>query len=361
MILLNSINTNSAGTSNVTKNILKDMTLDGYEVIVEDNVFFSDVGTSSASLIKINFGTGVDRLCRRFAFLFWGIKKMVKDRHYDKVVIMANYSPFKFPCKKIVIMRHPYLVDHRARSEIKTFKNHLIEYVRLILFRVTLLSTDVLVVQTEAMKTMFVERYPWFRGEVRSISNPVPKSILDFRTRNDICKSEVKSILFYPSRYYSHKNHEFLVGFADRNREALRKKGLKFVITLAQEGEGKHILQKISELKIDDLVLNVAEVRQENLYEYYLNSFCLFFPSKAETFGNSLAEAMCFGLPILALDRPYSRSLCGEAALYFREADTSVLNCIERLAGDWGNYSSSVKAKSMDLMDANDWLNQISS
>ena len=49
----------------------------------------------------------------------------------------------------------------------------------------------------------------------------------------------------------------------------------------------------------------------------YLDSDIFVFPSFTESFGFPMAEAMSYGLPIVASDTPVNREICGEAAVYF--------------------------------------------
>src|SRR3546814_15007679 len=58
----------------------------------------------------------------------------------------------------------------------------------------------------------------------------------------------------------------------------------------------------------------------------YADADALLFPSLDESFGLPLVEAMTLGLPILAAERPYARSLCGDAAVYFHPSTAASLN-----------------------------------
>jgi glycosyltransferase involved in cell wall biosynthesis len=57
-------------------------------------------------------------------------------------------------------------------------------------------------------------------------------------------------------------------------------------------------------------------------------------PSTTESFCFPLAEAMCFGLPVVASDRPFARELCGRAAIYFEPGDPPALARAMRLVVD---------------------------
>lgn len=69
--------------------------------------------------------------------------------------------------------------------------------------------------------------------------------------------------------------------------------------------------------------------------EVYRQADAVFLPSLLETFSATYPEAMAMGKPILASDRPFARSICGEAALYFDPLDVrDALRCILQLRED---------------------------
>ena len=82
--------------------------------------------------------------------------------------------------------------------------------------------------------------------------------------------------------------------------------------------------------------------------EAYSTVDALLFLSLTESFGLPLLEAMWVGLPIICPDLPYSRTLCGEQAIYFHPHNvTSLHAAIEELnrrrsLGWWPDWTSSL-------------------
>ena len=60
-----------------------------------------------------------------------------------------------------------------------------------------------------------------------------------------------------------------------------------------------------------------GELRRAEVFAAYRDADCLVMTSRCESFGLPLIEAMQSGLPILAVDLPYTREICGDAASYF--------------------------------------------
>ncbi|MBE3667247.1 hypothetical protein BOO35_19530 [Vibrio navarrensis] len=360
-MIFNSVNTNSAGTSNVTKIILNESDVsDLGPMYVEDNVFFKDFSNCN-HVHSVHFGNGILRIVNRLKFDLITFPNLVKKKKVDSVVIMANYCPLRLSSRKLVIMRHPYLVDFDSWKEIKTFKHRLQEIVRLFLFKITLRSTDVLIVQTQAMYDMFKKEYPSFKGSVKILPNPVS---LDTKNLSNIIREsytfEDYKYLFYPSRYYSHKNHEFLIDFAKAEADFFKENKYKFLITLSPEGEGKHIIERIKREGLDEFFHNLGEVDQNCLHKYYANAFCLFYPSNAETFGNCIIESQYAGLPILIKDKPYAKTLCMDSAFYFNDID-SAMDGLKSIESDWSECSKQSRSLSHDYYTASQWLEKISS
>lgn len=355
--IVNSINTNSAGTSNITKLLINEGELVEEEtlVIVEDNTFFNSLKSKNIKFINLN--KGIKRIFIRLYFELFLFKKLVNQDKPKNIIIMANYSllPMK-TSKKIVLMRHPYLVDRSSWQEIKSYKHYITELVRKVIFKVTLLSTDEVIVQTNAMKKMFLSEYPSYKNDVKVLNNPVSKAILNVREQSIVPKSERVNYLLYPSRYYAHKNHEVLIDFVTQNKKKLIQENLKIVITLHESGEGAHILSSIKKHNIDDFFVNLGEVEQTELHYYYRNSLALFFPSQAETFGNSIAEAMCFGLPIFIANKQYAKSLCGESAFYSDFQVDKIMSELLVFLSDWEAYKEKSRSKADQFLSPQEWF-----
>lgn len=354
MIIFNSINTNSAGTSNVTKVLLNESFDDSNLFIVEDNKFFSS-SDKRLTLIKYHLGNGFFRWLNKLKFEMYTLPKMVRQGEVTSVVVMANYNLFSFSCKKAVIMRHPYLVDKESWKEINSIGRYLTELLRKFAFGITLSTTDILIVQTQAMLEMFKESYPNFKGSVDVLANPVSAGVIELGTKKFEGR---RRVLLYPSRYYSHKNHEMIIDFVKENKVFLANKGFKFVITLDKNGDGAHILNDIKEYELDDYIVNIGEVEQEVLFDYYTESLCLFFPSNAETFGNSIVESFFSGLPVVINDKPYARTLCKNNAIYFNDLD-SIKAAIEYCDENYNEFSNRSLKASQDIPSVPEWFASI--
>lgn len=121
------------------------------------------------------------------------------------------------------------------------------------------------------------------------------------------------------------KNHDYLVRSAALMRE--------FNINVPIVCVGKLSDSKLAQLQAlrDQLQLSakhidfVGFVDDARLIELYAGAAALVFPSKYEGFGLPLAEAMHFGLPILAADTLLNREILGDDAGLFDLTDERTL------------------------------------
>lgn len=373
-IIFNSYNTIGAGPSNVTKFILK--SLAGRKVpykkyfIIPKIYLFEDVdGNRCLKIYKIpvirNF---LKYVFRGFydVFLFPAATLILNP---TAVIVLANYSPMKVCGKKIVFMRHPFLVD--KFSEIyEDPKTYILERFRKIAFILTLMSTDVLVVQSSYMKQELLNRFGKRLAHLHIYILPNPISnLIDFDESDiDTVKKDDNNhkIVLYISRYYPHKNHWFLIKLAEKYQNEFRRVKIKFYITIdaTEGGRGaRHLLDQIVEQGIGDIVCNLGELPNTALAKYYRTAQCLFFPSLAETFGNPLIEAMAYGLPVVVPELGYAKAVCGEAGIYYNTDDLAdAFDKIVMLVEDnsfYERYSIFSRLQVKKIPTTDQWIDEV--
>jgi glycosyltransferase involved in cell wall biosynthesis len=129
--------------------------------------------------------------------------------------------------------------------------------------------------------------------------------------------------------YYIHKNIEIIPSIL----EELQKKGytrVRFVVTLG-ESTYEHVFngQQVQN------IINVGTVRPEQCPSLYARCDYMFLPSLAECFSASYPEAMVMKKPIITTDLSFARSICGDAALFYKPMDgRSAAEAIEQVMQD---------------------------
>jgi glycosyltransferase involved in cell wall biosynthesis len=129
----------------------------------------------------------------------------------------------------------------------------------------------------------------------------------------------------------AHKNYETLLSaFALLPREHL-KQPLSLAIAGATSNANvfRALQQQADELGIADRVHFLGRVAYDRLPALYCHATMFTFPSRLESFGAPLLEAMASGTPIVASKLPAFEELAGPAAEYFPPTDAT--SCADRM------------------------------
>jgi glycosyltransferase involved in cell wall biosynthesis len=323
-IIFSSYNTLSAGTSNVTRFIIKSLTNKKthhkvYFFIPQIDLFAQIQTNQSVKIFKIPLFTGyIKFLCRvLYDFVFLPLISIILNP--SAVIVLANYSPMVVRGKKIVFLRHPFLVEDLGEFD-KDFNRVVIEKLRKIIFKITLLTTDIIIVQTDHMKRAFLKKYGYVKQQIHVLPNPL-SNLIDNTPSDSASLCNKENMVLYVSRFAPHKQHMFLLRLVDKYRDEFGKKSVKFFVTVDPAksiGDPQAFLNEIDKRQLNKIIYNLGELPNEQLSQYYRSAKCLFFPSINETFGNPLIEAMAFGLPIIVPNLDYAKSICGDAGIYYK-------------------------------------------
>jgi len=372
--VINSYNTTSMGTRIVTEYLVKYLSekehidcYDKFYVVLPNRKIHQEMRQLAHSdntrlICFYNSGNYLRFVLRCFYdfLIFPLLTFLVRPQ---SVLIMANYCPIKVFGKKIVFMRHSYLVDDNICLQVN-LRTKVIERLRRLYFKLTIKSTDVLIVQTNYMKKLISDKYAQANIDIKVLPNPIIDTLSSRKKRIKRPTLSEKNFL-YPSRYYPHKNHSFIAKLAQKYSSELREKNMKFLITINPKlaKDAIRLLNFIRNEGLDDIVINIGELPQEKLMEYYLKVELLFFPSKSESFGNPIAEAMAFGLPIIVPDIGYTRALCGECAAYYR--DDSIDDAYNKLTliceneDLWEKHSQKSFEQSKSFPSISEWAHKL--
>lgn len=280
------------------------------------------------------------------------------------ILIFGNFAPVPLFSKKIVLMHHPYLVDDELLAE-ANFTTKFIETIKRIVFYLTTRTSNSIVVETDFMKDKLVEKYNVPESAVYVIKNPINRSLYESSQRcleKDKIPHKKRRIILYVSRYAPHKGHDFILKLVEKYYNKLQDVQTKIYITIDTNlsKEAAEYIKKINLHNLDTIIKNLGEVPNEELEYYYKEALCFFFPSKSETCGLPLIEAMAFGLPIVVPDLAYARAICGKAALYYKsnEIDDAFQKILSLYQDEslWKKYSVKSIEQFNKYPTAQDWV-----
>lgn len=273
---------------------------------------------------------------------FVKLPQLVKRHGIISVLAFGNFLTAPLKAKKTVLLHHPYIFDDRQLARLPLFARS-VERLKRLAFGVTLRNVDNVVVQSEYVQERLRVKWPWYRGGVHVIANPVSSRLGEVSSEEAeaYIAARVASMrdvitLLYVSRFYPHKNHEFLLPLS----RALQARGLQHRILVTIDPRIEGALPLLDQIKASGLpIFNLGEIDQAALREHYANAHAMLFPSRSETFGNPLVEAMGFGLPVIVPDLEYAHAVLAKAGVYYAEDDAE--DCAERILAlmkDVDNY-----------------------
>jgi glycosyltransferase involved in cell wall biosynthesis len=165
----------------------------------------------------------------------------------------------------------------------------------------------------------------WGRGVDTARFSPAHRSEA-FRARLGVRRGEV--LATYVGRLAAEKDLDVLLD-AMRLLGPPERSGIRLVLV----GEGPH--EAACRARAPAGTVFTGRLEGGALAEAYASADLFAFPSRTDTFGNVLVEAMASGLPVLAADVPQTREVLGGAGHLFPAGSASALvGLLLRLARD---------------------------
>jgi glycosyltransferase involved in cell wall biosynthesis len=179
----------------------------------------------------------------------------------------------------------------------------------------SLARASYVVVGTKEGKQQLVSMFGVHESKIRVIPFPTPV----LATSNTCSASESStrnSYLFYPARFWPHKNHVVILAAMKILQDKWNIK-LCCVFSGADEGNLKYVLQYAEKLGVRDQVEYVGVVPEEDLALLYRGALALVYASAVGPDNLPPLEAMSLDCPVITAEVPGAREQYGDAALYF--------------------------------------------
>ena len=187
-------------------------------------------------------------------------------------------------------------------------KQKLILLVKSKVFKKLRTNTQFWMVQTEAVKKDFLNKFPDIKSE-NVLLMPFYPSYID----RPVDVPREKNSFVYVSNGSPHKNHlRLLESFSNFYQK--RQLG-KLYVTIGNEFQSLQAL--IADYQQKGVpIINVGFVNSFQLEQLYNKSEFLVFPSLTESFGLGLLEAMANGCKIIGADLPYTHAVCKPSLIF---------------------------------------------
>lgn len=266
----------------------------------------------------------------RWLYLQMVVPHLLRRGGFDLFFSVSEVSALHTPCPRVVLAQN--LKFYTPLNSFPQFSQrwHLLirRLTRQPFAYLTVRSADRIIFVSESFRQTVMARMHLCREKTQVIYhglNPV------FRLANDELSADpivgIGPYLLTVSSITEHKNVETLLqGFARVIVEgADQELQLTVVGSSLNTGLCQSLLSQASALGIANRVHFVGHVEPERLVTFYRNAKVFVLPSRLESFGLPLIEAMACGAPVVASDLPVCREICKDAALYFSPSDPETL------------------------------------
>ena len=282
----------------------------------------------------------------------WAVHQYFKREQPDWVIAYQETPSLVACMAKLLVGKYRLIVSERNTTQ----RIGLNEHVRFFLYR----WADAIVPNSYAQERFLINRYPWMKTKVATITNFVDLNRFAFVEKEKrVCPLIVVAATIWPS-----KNAIGLI----QATKIMKDKGLKFRIEWYGINEAYHdylsqCKKLIEAFELDDYITLLPKSKQiQEKYEA-CDFFCL--PSFYEGTPNVICEAMSCGRPILCSDvcdnSIYVKE--GENGFLFNPSDTgSIAIAIERAinlkAEEYKNFCFHSRRKAEDLLSGSSFINK---
>jgi len=355
-IIINAINSNSAGGLSVVSNFLEQLSLDlnhndKYILIVTDRRLYERFSSEKVKLLVLpKFLVFPFFNIFTYLILFWFIAKIYKS---EKLLNFGDLIPF-VSCRIYYYFDWAFsLYDDTSIWSRMSIKQKFPRKVKSYLIRKMINRCHIVICQTDAIKKRLenivdVEK-------IFIVPNSVRKNFIrDDEKYQFPCSLEDKEVFLYLTRYYPHKNIEVLLELAIKAKND--DKNWIFILTI-DETQGKEVAifqENIVNLGLADYFVLVGSVAYDDVYKLYNASHHVILPSLIESFSSMHIEAMIAGKTIFSSDRDFARTVCGDTAYYFDPLDAENIYQIVN-AGIIKSTSSPVLCKKRTFVGLSSW------
>ena len=260
----------------------------------------------------------------RWWYLQTALPRLLEQGQFDVLFAVAESSYLRLPCPLVVLARNPSIY-----ADLSSFGSQRLRFLLHRLVRQPLVMPAL----RRAARVVCVSET--FREEIcRKTGIPVPKTQVVYHGLSPLFRADGiperknqamdRLGLTYPfvlsvSTISPHKNYETLIRAFS---EVVRSPELSAYHLVIAGGVGVSstydmLLELVDKLNLKGKVHFLGQVDHRNLVYYYRAAEAFVFPSRLETFGHPLVEAMAAGTPIVSSDLDVCREICQDAALYF--------------------------------------------
>ena len=240
------------------------------------------------------------------------------SKRLDNAIYFGNLPPLVRSSNSIVYFHNRYLLMD-LQSLLNQSRHFLVKYgLQQLYIKTFIKNVDAVACQNMRTKEDFSIKYNYRNVELLPFyrSCPKPKEVIE--KIYDFC---------YISLAHPHKNHELLFD----SLEILGKKGFSLSVVVTIEHFKEDLIVRLNQINdsYNIKIVNMGSIPKEDVCRIYYQTNCLIFPSKYETFGLALIEAVEAGLDVIAADLRYTHEIISTPFLFDSQSAASCASVIE--------------------------------
>lgn len=279
------------------------------------------------------FGKNIIWIPKNILYRLLSVNELARNCKQEEVLFCFNSLPPIVKClgRVIVYVHAPHFVGLHVG-----IKYDLISRIRFLVerlwFRIGAKHVNEFWVQTESMQRALLESFPYANIRLMPfVDEDLAKSLRSLESDEKPLHRQ-PSVYFYPADGVGHKNHVVLLQAWEYLASKHCNDCPKLLLTLNPQ----IFSQTCKIASISDAlphIINLGPLKREEVLKILKNSNGLIFPSRAETFGLPLLEAMATRTSILASERDFSRDVCTPDQTFDPCSRLSIARAVERHIG----------------------------
>ena len=323
-IVVNFIPLKKGGGVQVGLDFLNQVKLYGKEhnwfvVATEGTPFVNYKYSENVSLVKLISRNLVDRL----KFEYVGCKDVINKTNAH--VIYTQFGPI-WPGATVTNiagcaysnLMYPEIDFWGKLPLLSQIKKRVIDFFRI----KRMLAADQIIFETQDLLERAIKIYNLPESRVHFVSPAISSLVKVSGDANKKISSIPEGFrILLLSHYRVHKNIEILPKVSEILNTRFNIKNVVFVLTLNDDKKSQNIYSKAIELGVNNYICNIGSIDYEECGSLYEACDAVILPSLLESFSNTIAEAWLMKKPLIISDFEWSRSLCGDAAIYIKYND----------------------------------------
>jgi glycosyltransferase involved in cell wall biosynthesis len=267
-----------------------------------------------------------DNLISRMKFELFSYRTVFEKFEPDAVFTLFGTSLYKTKALKINGIAYSNLfypeIDFWQREKMlnKILKSIIDKY-RLY----NLKTADGLIFETYGLKRK-ANRIKMLKGiELFTVLPSIHNNIYSIN-KNEIIDSKLRDAknsykILFLSGYHTNKNLDRIPQIVKALKNQYNTDDITFILTIEETNKSKKFIEIISDIAYKTNIVNIGMVKHEHIgYLYSRIDSCMLL-SNLESFSNNIIESWASRTPLIISDYEWSRSICGESALYVKNDD----------------------------------------